>query len=125
MSVTTEGILLRPREVLERIITPVSEGERCTYCKKPIAEGRFHWLGEDGQPRRSHPSFGGEIESFPDWRHADGTPGHGHDGRLVMRDNDRCPECGEFDTITRQETGYGCNSECTACGWHKYFDRGD
>jgi len=125
MSDATGGILLRPREVLERIITPESEGERCTYCKKPIAQGSFHWLGEDGQPRRSDPMYGGQIQSFRDWRHADGTPGHGQDGHLVLRDSHRCPQCREFDTITRRDTGYGTDSACTACGWSKYYDRGD
>jgi hypothetical protein len=110
-------IHLREREVLACILTPDSEGERCTYCKKPIVEGRFYWLGEDGQPRRQDPAWGlGErIMTFPSWRHADGSPGHGDDGHLVLRDANRCPRCKSFDTISIRDTGYGSDCTCTAC----------
>jgi hypothetical protein len=119
---------LREREVLVRIVTPESEGDRCTYCKKPAVKGEFYWLGEDGQPARSDPHWGdGSIMTFRDWRHADGSPGHGKDGNLVLRDTNRCPECKAFGTITARDTGYGsdCTCTCTACGWNQYFDRGD
>jgi hypothetical protein len=117
-------IFLRQREVLERITIPESEGELCTYCGKPIVEGLFHWLGEDGQPVRQHQSYGGAVESFPSWRHADGSEGHGYDHCLLLA-KERCPSCKAHGTLTRRGTGYGDDITCTACRWNKYFDRGD
>lgn len=119
----TGAIFLRPREVLEEIVTPVTSGDLCTYCEKPIVEGRFHWLDDNGEPRLYAPMFGGEVQSFPSWRHADGTDGHG-DLRIVSPKR-CCPECGAFDTLSDRETGYGSVGTCSACGWSRYFDRGD
>lgn len=118
-------ILIRDREVLEAIITPESDGNRCTYCEKPIVQGRFHWNDEHGEPVRSHSSHGGDIQSFPDWRHVDGTPGHGADLVSLVLPKDRCPSCRAFDSIDIRDTGYGSDCTCTACGWHTYYDRGD
>lgn len=114
---------LRPREVLEEIITPVTSGERCVYCGKPIIQGSFHWLDDDGEPVRSLPMFGGEVQSFPSWRHADGSDGHG-DLRVVSPKR-RCPACGAFDTLTDRDTGYGTEVTCSGCGGNHYYDRGD
>lgn len=123
MTSTDGAHLAREREVLERISTPESEGNVCGYCEKPIAEGWFHWLEDDGQPHRMDPMYGGEIESYPSWRHADGSPGHGDLSTVYPKY--RCPGCKAFDTVNVRDTGYGSDCHCTACGWHKYFDRGD
>jgi hypothetical protein len=120
------ALYLRDREALEEIITQESAGERCTYCKRPIAQGMFHWLDEAGSPQRmGDPVSPGAVMRFSDWRHADGTPGHGDDGDLVLPDTSRCPQCKAFGVITVRDTGYGSDCTCTACGWSKYFDRGD
>ncbi len=122
MTVAT-AIFLRDREVLEQILTPVAAGNLCTNCRQPIAQGRFHWLDDDGQPQRGQGFYAGEIMSFTSWRHTDGTPGRGC-GSLVLPAR-RCPECGAFDSIKVRDTGYGSDCTCTACGWNEYFDRGD
>jgi hypothetical protein len=120
-------VFLRDREVLDLIITAESAGERCVYCRLPVVQGRFHWLNDDGTPvLQGGVSNSGEIVRFPSWRHADGSPGHGVDGYLVIAEG-RCPECGAYDSdaLSRRDTGYGDDVTCTACGWNKYFGRGD
>lgn len=117
-------VFLRPREVLEEIITPVSSGELCTYCELPIVLGRFHWLDDSGQPQRSDAMFGGAVMSFPSWRHANGSEGHGGERTLVLP-KPRCPDCGAFDSLSDRDTGYGSDITCSACGSSHYYDRGD
>ena len=63
--------------------------------------------------------------SFPGWRYADGTPGHGGDGHLALKDSSRCPPCGKSGILDRRETGYGTDCTCTACGRNQYSGRGD
>lgn len=126
----TTQLLLRPTEVLDAIITPESDGNVCVYCEKPIVQGRFHWTDEHGEPRRNDAMYGGGIMDFPSWRHADGTEGHGvtRFGEFdhgVILPKYRCPQCQAFDTVDQKDTGYGSLCNCTACGWHAYYDRGD
>lgn len=127
MSTTTHpaaNVLLRPGEVLEEIVTPVTAGELCTYCGRPIVQGRFHWLDDNGQPQRMDALYGGAVMSFPSWRHSDGSEGHGEDRHLVLPKR-RCPDCGAFDSLLERDTGYGSDITCSACGYSRYYDRGD
>ncbi|WP_100475669.1 hypothetical protein [Mycobacteroides abscessus] len=117
-------VFLRPREVLEEIVTPVTVGQLCTFCDLPIVQGRFHWLDENDQPQRYDQAFGGAVMSFPAWRHANGTAGHGQDRTLVFP-KPRCPDCGAFDTLSERDTGYGTDTTCSACSSSHYYDRGD
>jgi hypothetical protein len=135
-TIETDGatILLRTREVLEKTITGLAAGDLCTYCDRPIVQGLFHWNDERGQPLREDPMYHGgkpgPVQSFPSWRHADGTEGHGvhrfgpNDHGVILT-KDRCPDCGAFDSLTRRDTGYRDLLDCAECSYHSYYDRGD
>lgn len=114
------SILLRDGEVLDGIRTPVSQGNVCTYCDKPILEGWFYWEA-DGS------TLDELTGPFPSWRHADGTEGHGerfHDNdHGFISPKNRCPQCEGFD-LSYRDTGYGTVITCP-CGYDKYHDRGD
>jgi hypothetical protein len=64
-------VFIRPGEVLDRIITLESAGKRCRACHAPIVRGVFRFTDAVAQ---FHPEV---TLSFPSWRHADGSPGHG------------------------------------------------
>ena len=102
----------------------MTSGELCVYCNLPIVLGRFHWLDSNDQPQRYDRMFGGAVMSFPSWRHANGSEGHGQDRDLVLP-KPRCPDCGAFDSLSDRDTGYGSDITCSACGGSRYYDRGD
>lgn len=66
------GLLLRPREVLDRILIGESAGALCGDCGQPVVQGLFFWLNTHDEPQRAS----GRVMRFTDWRHVDGTPGH-------------------------------------------------
>ena len=66
------GLLLRNREVLDRILVGESAGALCGDCGKPVVCGLFYWLNQHDEPQRAS----GRVMRYDDWRHVDGTPGH-------------------------------------------------
>lgn len=57
------------------------------------------------------------------YAHADGS--EPHNGVITNCVKPKCPKCGQYDTLTYQQQAYGDATDCTACGYHHFYDIGD
>jgi len=118
----TVSVWLRPGESLVAL-----HQDRVAVCKNhgvPIVQGTFTW------GIHSHPMYGGALETFPCWRHADGSACVGMQGGKMTELSSSwpvpaCTTCGALDQFDRRDTGYGWDVTCRACGDNNYYDTGD
>ncbi len=57
------------------------------------------------------------------YAHADGSAPH--DGSITNCVKPKCPQCGRYGTVMHQMQAYGDARDCSACGWHDFYDIGD
>ncbi len=127
MTSTTANLWVRPREVLIRVTNPNAGPCGAKGCGRPLTHAVFAWdhrITDDMY--RPGPWVLGE-DSFPAYRHTDGTGSHlsaGSDSLYFCWPLPVC-ECGAVDQNEVTMEGYGDWTRCRACGKSTWYDRGD
>lgn len=112
---------------VERLVSAIpGEHGVCTrHRDKALMRGTFTW------GRHAHSMYGGGLETFPAYRHADGTPcfnGAGEqDGWVQSYTVPTCAACGAQgdDLFAVRLEAYGDRVTCTACGHERWYSIGD
>jgi hypothetical protein len=114
--VTGDGVAWYMRNTHEVLAVLDAEAGPCETCDKPMVRVKV---------RRDVDHNGYRYPMTLEFVHLHADGSEPHDGKIVNCVKPRCGACGEYGTVTVRDTGYGDETNCSACGSSTYYDRGD